>query len=394
MVLRRLFLAHYSGDASEVSGLAAALRLRGVVPWVDKDGGFSIADECESEARRAISHDCFGLLLYATAEAFTRPFIRNIEINEARKVQAHDPAFALFAIPRRLTFSQLAQLSVDSFGFDLSKYHTISIPESANLEDTHASAAMYVVERVLRHAAARGRERLSLQFSSREVLPDERDDVLRIDATALAQLGVDNEQRSRQLLQALTGTKKAITNSYGRPRLYVHGSKHLSTAFLFGRVFAPFEMDIRQTRDAVWGTDVTIADGIPLAVTLTQVDPNAQRLFVEVAAGYKNIGAGVDAFVAAGGPRPAVRLQVQPLDGPLLLDNSSCAAMVDRVYGEIEQALRARTISEIHLFGAVPQSFMIMLGRKFRGMPPVNVYEWNGSGYTCGCRIPGGVLPG
>jgi len=364
------------------------------VPWVDKDGGFSIGDECESEARRAISQDCFGLLLYATAEAFARPFIRNIEIDEARKVQAQNPAFALFAVPRRLTFSQLAQLSGDGFGFDLSRYHTISIPESTNLEDALAGAAMHVVERVLRHAAARGRERLSLQYSSREVLLDEPDDVLRIDATALAQPGVDNEQRSRELLQALTGIKKAISKSFGRPRLYVHGSKHLSTAFLFGRVFASFEMDIRQTRDTAWRTDITPADHIPLAVSLTPVDMNEQRLFVEIAAGYKNIGAGVDALMAANGQRPAARLQVQPLDGPLILDNSSCSGMVDYVYREIERALQLGPFSEVHFFGAVPQALMIMLGRRFRGMPPVYVYEWNGSGYTCGCRIPGGVLSG
>jgi hypothetical protein len=368
------------------------LRLHGIVPWVDKEGGFSIADECESEARRAISQDCFGLLLYATAEAFERPFIRDVEIGEARSRQIVDSDFALFSVPRRMAFSQLTQRSLAGFGFDLSKYHTVSIAEDADLEDSYACVAVHVLERVLRRAYIEGTEHLSLQYSSREVLPDRQDDVLRIDATTLFRSGACPEERSHKLLQALISTKKSIARTFGRPHLHVHGSKHLSTAFLFGRVFAPFEMDIRQTPEAVWRTDMTSFENIAVATKLTHVDPDARRLFVEVAAGYKNVSAGVDEFVAARAVQPGARLQVRPINAPLVLDNSSCSAMVSRVYEEVEQALQACPASEIHLFGAVPQSFMIMLGRRFRGMPPVYVYEWDGSRYALGCWVPGGVL--
>jgi hypothetical protein len=41
-VLEELFLYHSSGDAPEIQVLAEELRLRGVAPWVDKEGGFQV----------------------------------------------------------------------------------------------------------------------------------------------------------------------------------------------------------------------------------------------------------------------------------------------------------------------------------------------------------------
>lgn len=392
MSLKRLFLAHYNGDAREVAQFAKTLRLHGIVPWVDKDGGFTVADDTEAEARRAIREDCFGLLLYASADAFERPFIREIEIDEAKRVQESNPGFVLFAVPREISFADLRRLGTNSFGFDLSRYHTVELPKGTDLDFAHAQVADQVLSRVVRQAALIGRLQLSMQFSTRELLPDQPDDVLCIDATWLYRDEVDGSERSRHLLRGLSSVKKAITKAHGRPRLSIHGSKHLSAAFAFGRVFAPFQMDIRQTPSSVWRTDILASDDLPLSVTVSAVDPTQHRLFVELASGYKNVGEGVDAFIALNQVHLSARLSVKPLDGALTLDNKSCLAMTTRVYTEIERVLQTKRISEIHLFAAVPQSLMMMLGRSFKGMPPVFVYEWDGSQYRLGCSIPGGVI--
>jgi hypothetical protein len=69
-----------------------------------------------------------------------------------------------------------------------------------------------------------------------------------------------------------------------------------------------------------------------------------------------------------------------------------CRAMVRQAYREIEQIVAARGLIEIHLFAAAPQAFMMMLGREFKGMPSVFLYEWDGTKYlSCG-NVPGGVL--
>ena len=112
MALHKLFLSHYHGDAADVQELACELRLRGIVPWVDKDGGLQIGDESQAEARRAISDDCFGLLLYATERVFDRPFIREVELHQARVTKAADPSFLLFAAPRGINFTALAEKSL------------------------------------------------------------------------------------------------------------------------------------------------------------------------------------------------------------------------------------------------------------------------------------------
>ena len=171
MTLKRLLLAHYHGDADEIAQLARMLRLHGIVPWVDKDGGFAVADDAELEARRAIREDCFGLLLYASANAFARPFIRDVEINEARKTRYADPNFALFAVPRRIDFTDLRQLSTQSFGFDLSQYHTVTIPDGSAFDDSCAQVAQAVVNRVVRQATLDDHGRLSLQYSTAKCYP-------------------------------------------------------------------------------------------------------------------------------------------------------------------------------------------------------------------------------
>ena len=70
------------------------------------------------------------------------------------------------------------------------------------------------------------------------------------------------------------------------------------------------------------------------------MDSTQHRLFVEVAAGYKNIDEGVDAFIASTQECPSVRLTVKPLNGAIDLDNGSCLAMAMRVYTEIERVLQ------------------------------------------------------
>lgn len=392
MAHKRLFLAHYSGDAEEVRELAIELRLHGIVPWIDKEGGFAIADDCEAEARRAIREDCFGLLLYGTRDAFARPFIRKVEVDEALKVCHADPEFALFVVPRGIGFKEVRKLSRRCFGTDLAAYHTVPIDGDAHVEGARAKIASDVLERLLRRAAPQPGGTVSLQFSTRDVLPAQAEDLLCIDATALLRDRVDDPHRWARVLNALRRVKERISAHYGRPRLSVHGSKHLSAAFLFGRVFALFEMDIRQTATEVWRTDVGSLPSEPFAVATAEVAPDGGELFVEVASGYKNVEAGVDALVAQGGPKPSVRLQFTPRQGPLRVSNSLCRAMVKQTYTEIERAVRARHITGIHIFAATYQSYMMMLGREFRGMPPTYLYEWSEGRYVPSCRIPGGVL--
>ncbi len=393
MTLKKLFLSHEHGDASAVRELATDLRLRGIAPWVDKDGGFFIGDESVAEARRAISEDCFGLLLYATEAAFTSRFIREVELDEAVTVKRDDPAYILFAVPSDMGFRAVQERSVARFGIDLSAFHSVPI-HTATASADRAVVATAVVEKVLRRgwSVVPDTGTLSLQFSTREVLPDIPGDALRIDAVPLLAATPGDADAWGRVLVALRDVKARIAATYGRPRLRVHGSKHLTAAFLFGRVFAPFELEIRQTPTAVWHTDTPTTATAPLAVRCVPGATDTGTLFVEIASRDKDIAMGADALIAGGLPPPSMRLQLRPPDAPLAVDNSLCRAMVGQISAEIGRAMQRRRISAIHLFVAAPQAMMMMLGREFRGMPPVQLYEWDGSQYLPSCRVPAGVL--
>ena len=392
MTLKRLFLSHYSGDVDEVSELATELRLRGIIPWVDRDGGFSIGDELETEARRAIREDCFGLLLYATNRVFDRPFIRNVEIAEAKRVRESNSNFVLFAVPRGIGFDQLERRSLEGYGVDLSAFHSIGINQTDGIGASLANVAYAVLERFLSRPAGPGPSRISLQYSTREIFPNEPDDLLCVDATHLLAAGVGSPDHWNRLVVALVDIKKGLSRNYGRPRLTLHGSKHLVAAFAFGRVFAPFEMDIRQTNAEVWSTDAPALHAIPFVAMLKKTGSSNKRLFVEVASGYKNVSHGVSAYLAEGGPQPSLRLQLRPRGTPLSVNNSLCLSMARQTYVELERTCQSYPVDEIHLFAAAPQPFMMMLGRQFKGMPPVHLYEWTDQTYVCCCCIPGGVL--
>lgn len=393
--VKKLFLAHYSGDAGEVRRLAAALRLRGIIPWVDKEGGFLIADDSETAARRAIREECFGLLLYATRDVFSRPFIRDVEIDEAYKVYQSDPSFSLFAVPRKIGFADLAEHSQKNFGFDLASFHTVSIGDNADLTNLLGKVATEVLHKRLRDSATIAHsDHVSLQFSTRELMPDEPRDVLRIDATQNFSTSITSTTDWSQLLCALQDVKREISMTYGRPILQVHGSKHLSSAFMFGRVFAPFDLEVRQTRDQVWrSSGYTPSENI-LSVSKVVSDVENDVLFLEVASRYKSVSDGVDAFwQQVGAPAPYIRLQLHPHSGALNMDERECRAMVQQTYNTLELALQTYPhINEIHMFVAAPQSFMMMLGKEFKGMPQVYLYEWSGYTYVHSYCVPSGVF--
>lgn len=393
MTLKKLFLSHQHDDAPAVRELATDLRLRGIAPWVDKDGGFSIGDESIAEARRVIREDCFGLLLYATEAAFMSRFIRDVELDEAVAVKRRDPAYILFAVPCDMGFRAVQERSVTEFAVDLSAFHGVLIHTGAVSAD-RATVASAVLEKVLRRdqLVAPDIGTLSLQFSTREMLPDMPGDVLRIDAVPLLAAAPGDADAWGRMLVALRDVKARIAANYGRPRLRVHGSKHLTAAFLFGRVFAPFELEIRQTPTAVWHTDVLAKATAPLTVRCVTGAADTGTLFVEIVSRDKDIATGVDALIAGGLPSPSVRLQLRPPGAPLTVDNDLCRAMVAQIYAEIGQAMQRRRISAIHLFAAAPQALMMMLGREFRGMPPVHLYEWDGGQYLSSCSVPAGVL--
>lgn len=385
--MKKLFLSHYSLHASEVHRLAEELRFRGVEPWVDKQGGFSVAESSATEAERAIAQDCCGLLLYATKDVFGRSFVTDHEVKPALAVKANNPGFLLLAVPRDLGFSDLSSLSFETYGVDLSAYHTVPLPKDSDFECDVKRVADEVTRKVVKDLPELVSQDLIIQFSSIEAFPSINGEHLFIDARS-AYLDDSTPESFDRLIHGMRSLKREIVSRYGRPKIRVEGFKHLSAAFAFGRVFQPFTLNIRQTPDSFWQSDHPFTKRRELSETL-YIERDSVILAIEITSRYKELSDDVDQSLKQSGRFS--RLVLKP-DDPLEVNAELCCALADQCYSAIEMAVLKTKPREIHLFSAAPQALLMMIGRKFAGMPKTFAYDYRDGLYGTPKLIPSGPL--
>jgi hypothetical protein len=158
-------------------------------------------DHSAIEARRAIREDCWGLLFYASAPAFDRPFIRHIELPAALEAKRADSNYTLFAVPRGISYESLRRKSLARWGEDLSAYHSGSVKDGslADLEQLANQVLLKFVGTRLRPNTGPVR----VQLSTRDLMPDAPGDLLRIDLTAELATAPGNRAAWDQLLAGL-----------------------------------------------------------------------------------------------------------------------------------------------------------------------------------------------
>lgn len=366
-----------------MSILAEQLRVRGITPWIDKQGGFLVGDRNKTEARRAIQEDCFGCLLYATPRAFERPFITDIEMPAAVEQYSRDADYLIFAVLRNLGFSDLAAKSQSTFGLNLADHHCVLVSDAAIAEGLARVARETLAKLVCGHEINQ-KQSIRIQFCTREVFPPGEHELLCIDGRGV--YGGYDTVAWKDLLMGLCDVKKVIVKAFGRPAITVEGSKHLTSAFLFGRAFQPFELQIRQTSGECWSTIGPLRE-LELSVAF-RAQPS-DELVVTVASGEKNIL--VEEIVAVSGSNASL-LSISPPNGRFSLDADSSRWFAKAIYEHIDMAVAQSNPKKIHLLMAIPQATAMNLGQKFAGMPDTIVYDWNGSSYEPGRLIPGGVL--
>jgi hypothetical protein len=395
--MRQLFLCHYSGDTQEVNQLAQELRLHGILPWVDKQGGFLIGDSAPESARKAIKDDCFGLLLYATPNVFDRPFIRKVEINEAIQVYERNKNFILIAIPRNLDFGVLSKKSIEAFGIDFSQFHTLNVNGSSELADRDLApqfveiSRMVLRQQIIHHLTQQSNNKISFQFSTRELLPPGDSDVLLIDATSLF---LDKAELSSQfnwgrVSNGLLDIKAALAEICGRPRIQIHGSKHLTSAYLLGRIFSRpsgFNLEIRQ-RETYWCTDYSPNGQNPLIVNEIDGSAMSNQLFVEISITGKDVSESVRNFIRTTGQMPHRFVKFSLQEEYKVVDNSLGVSIALQIRETLAKMIGHYPISEIHIFSAVPQGLAVLIGHNLSALPPVQLYEFDGYNYIPSYKI-------
>ena len=287
-----------------------------------------------------------------------------------------------------MTVAQLAELSRRHLGMDLSLYHAHVLPDldgaTPSMHAPMADLASRILPRVLRQAAGAKSDQgvLLLQFSTRDVFPDEDDDVLSIDATHLfGTLSESYANSWNQLAIALFTVKQQVSQHLGRPRLRVHGSKHLTATTMLGHVFraaSGFQIEIRQ-RETFWATDCQPADTLPFHVVEEPGSYHTSSLFVEVNATDKTVRDAVRRYIQQNDNYPALSLRFTRASasaGYEPIDNARCCAMALQIRHSISTVVSQNEIADIHLFGAMPQALALMIGYHLNALRPVQLYEY------------------
>jgi hypothetical protein len=365
-----------------------------VVPWVDKDGGFQVGDQSAGEAERAIDEDCFGLLFYATPEAFSSDFIRRVEVRRAVLRKEKDPSFVLFAVPRRLSFGKLSERGIETFGIDLAAYSSRAIDAAdgeygRSLRERLGMVAEEVLDKVLRRACKKVvTSALQMQLSTRDRLADEPGDVLCVDAEGLLEVKSDPaswQEAWERVHEGLLAVKRQVSQHFGRPRLRIHGSKHLTAAFVLGYVFPSTvcELEVR-TKRGYWSTDCQPTPKELLIPNISDGTVGSESLYVELSTGDKLVRDAVRRHVQRTRVSPLKYLRFTPgqdlVSAPYITNADACA-IAQQVRSELNRAISIYGISEVHMFAAVPQGLAMMFGRNLNAMPPVQLYEYNGKTY-------------
>lgn len=402
MPIMKVFLCHQHDSAPEVHILARELRLRGLVPWVDKQGGFMLGDDQIDRARTVIREECFGLLLYATRKAFGSDFIKRIELHEAIQAKDDDARYVLAALPRKLNYARLSQLSLATYGVDLASYASCALPRGKDIPDKTSRLLERAFQAVARDLlfgrlappGSGANEVVQFQFSTRECLVDDPADVLRVDATALFAPGADgNPTVWSQVHHGLCDLKAVIAQTHGRPRLRVHGSKHLTAAFMLGYVFpsTAFELELRTKQD-YWMTDCPPDPDTVLDVEERGGSSVSTRLHVELSLLGRPIQDAVRRYVKNSGQQPlsTLRLAIDPRSYGGVMTNAVASAIAQQMRRAVATVVARQPITEIDFFGAMPQALATMIGHRSNALPPIHLYEYDGHDYHASAYMHGG----
>ena len=389
-----LFLCHSSGFAHEIGALAQELRLRGIPPWVDRDGGFGFGGNCQTEARRVISDpgETFGLLLYATPGVFDRPFISNIELPSAIARKDGDDSYMLTAVTRKLSRGDFSSESQKHLGIDLNKYHGASIAtqddEKINdlpLRPQLRKVALGILQQRLPAILKSDALLVGINFCTRDILPSAFDDVLHIDA-AIIQDG--QEENWKRVLLGLRDVKETVRRIQPRPVVRVRGSKHLTGAFLIGRMFSTSTVAelLVQQGDELWSSSHNKTQS-PLKHSVEDEAVDSRHLFVEISVTH-SVRDRVREFSQQSGVMPMAHLRFDRAeDGPLQSDNEVACSIAQQVTEEIKIFCSKRRIEKLHLFAAVPQALMMLIAQRLNATVPFQLYEFDGGRYRASIEV-------
>lgn len=348
--------------------------------------GFLPGDESEAEARRVINESSQGFVLYVTEKVWRSDFIKNIELPAAVTRNRDIPSFKVIPVSPTYNFRDLKSLFLENLGLDLTRFHGF-IRQEQECPDQFITRLAGELLRYHSRLIAAPRDHLNISVNTYESMPDEDEDYY-FDAVNELRDNIGDGEVWQQLHQGISLAQREVSRRLGRPKLRVNGSKHLTTAFLFGAVFNQFDMAIRQ-KDDYWEIKGDLTDDALLDEEYLPGPFTDSSLFVELSSGRKAISAGVDQLLIRSDLLAGARLKLRPKNGRIDVTEAVSRSLAHQAYAAIDHAASLRTTESIHLFMAAPQSTVMTLASLFQGMPDVHLYEWTKIGYVKSFMVRG-----
>jgi hypothetical protein len=259
-------------------------------------------------------------------------------------------------------FRELSERSIETFGVDLAAYSSRAMEDADSgvvgpSREQLGALADEVLDKVLRRVHEKGvAGALQMQFSTRERLADYPGDVLRVDATGLLQESMDPTSRQEawmKIHEGLLDVKRRVSQHFSRSSLRVHGSKHLTAAFMLGYVFPSTvcELEVR-TKHGYWSTDCDPASQDPLLATVSDGTVGLEDLYLEVSTGDKLVRDAVRRHVQRTRVSPLKYLRFTPgqdLEAAPYMTNADACAIARQLRRQL-----SRTISDYGISPPLP----------------------------------------
>lgn len=395
-----IFISYQHDDYALVERIERALQLRGVRVLRDKTALF-LGQDNVTGLTELIMRRCDAIIFVVTPRLLASDFVWRHEVPTAVSRWEHDPRFGIIPV-----LHDVSKRELDNFCFDRNvksfgnfNFHKIS-------DDASDAATIYTIATRALHAAFALRlardttdtRNIVAAIHTFPYTPSASEIHLDVDwRSAFAGSGPTPADWGTELLPALADIADTVADmGSGRP-LDLWLKCRLPVGVAIGYMF-PIKGSVRLRLcddDGTWDTRGDGTDPPPLSVNRGRLNPDDNAATIEIAisrAVFDGVARWRRTVRTDGQPySPKWRVQFTPTAGissDALHGDAIARAAACQISDTVHELWDRESVSDIHLFLAVPVKFAVMIGQHLRDRRRIHVYYGdNDNGYQLAYSI-------
>ena len=387
--IKAVFISYSREDLDEVREIVTILQVAGIPIWQDIDSldiGLT-----EDQIRKAIWEDCSIFIFYATSKSITSDFIRNIEIKEAYQKFQSDNKFSIVPIFKDSIDNVNASLKGVIDG-DISRFNGVVIKPGKSMMEISQKLRKNILNTVLEQG---GEKKVRIAIMTYSPTPADFKPMLNLDWSELElPHGLLTQNIWTDYIRpALSDIKKNLAKN-NRMNLEIFSKAQPQVGIAFGYIFRKetgFLLDIRHF-DQIWSTSADETNPFYLSCKDIPGDISSKdlALTVSITQNIDNVMGklqGIDinfrAFLNCSpiNEKPAYKIP----------DGIEAAAMAGEIRKAILDAKRKYSVTDIHIFAAIPLALAYLIGWRLNACGRIHLYDYDRSN---GTYAPSWILEG